>query len=129
MEKTDWKRIGWLTAATLVLGAIIGAQAQLALAGLDFVLAALFAVLAVEQAGKAETIKVTGVDGSPEAVEELKREGSPFIGTATQNPGAMVEKAVAIASDMLNGKQPAEKTILIPSVLVTRDSVGQYPGW
>ena len=23
MEKTDWKRIGWLTAATLVLGAII----------------------------------------------------------------------------------------------------------
>ena len=31
------------------LGAIIGAQAQLALAGLDFVLAALFAVLTVEQ--------------------------------------------------------------------------------
>lgn len=31
------------------LGAMIGAQAQLALAGLDFVLAALFAVLAVEQ--------------------------------------------------------------------------------
>jgi 4-azaleucine resistance transporter AzlC len=31
------------------LGAIIGAQAQLALTGLDFVLAALFAVLTVEQ--------------------------------------------------------------------------------
>ena len=29
MEKTDWKRIGWLTAATLVLGAIIGACAGL----------------------------------------------------------------------------------------------------
>ena len=84
---------------------------------------------AVEQAGKSSSIIVTGVDGSPEGVAELKRKGSPFIGTATQNPGAMVEKAVAIASDMLNGKQPAEKTILIPSVLVTRDSVGQYPGW
>ena len=90
---------------------------------------ALGAVLAVEQAGKSSNIIVTGVDGSPEGVAELKRKGSPFIGTATQNPGAMVEKAVAIASDMLNGKQPAEKTILIPSVLVTRDSVGQYPGW
>lgn len=32
-----------------ILGAIIGAQAQVSLAGLDFVLAALFAVLAVEQ--------------------------------------------------------------------------------
>lgn len=32
---------------------------------------ALGAVLAVEQAGKAGAIKVTGVDGSPEAVEEL----------------------------------------------------------
>ncbi|WP_245754516.1 AzlC family ABC transporter permease [Candidatus Accumulibacter aalborgensis] len=32
-----------------VIGAVIGAQAQLALAGLDFVLAALFAVLTVEQ--------------------------------------------------------------------------------
>ena len=90
---------------------------------------ALGAVLAVEQAGKSSSIVVTGVDGSPEGVAELKRKDSPFIGTATQNPGAMVEKAVAIASDMLNGKQPAEKTILIPSVLVTRDSVGQYPGW
>ncbi len=90
---------------------------------------ALGAVLAVEQAGKSSNIIVNGVDGSPEGVAELKRKGSPFIGTATQNPGAMVEKAVAIASDMLNGKQPAEKTILIPSVLVTRDSVGQYPGW
>lgn len=39
---------------------------------------ALGAVLAVEQAGKAGAINVTGVDGSPEAVEELKRGGSPL---------------------------------------------------
>ena len=32
-----------------IMGAVIGAQAQVSLAGLDFVLAALFAVLAVEQ--------------------------------------------------------------------------------
>ena len=39
---------GWWVLGTL-LGAAIGAQAQIALAGLDFALAALFAVLAVEQ--------------------------------------------------------------------------------
>lgn len=39
---------GWWVLGTL-LGAVIGAQAQVALVGLDFALAALFAVLAVEQ--------------------------------------------------------------------------------
>ena len=41
MEKTDWKRIGWLTAATLVLGAIIGACAgllTLLLYGVEYVM-------------------------------------------------------------------------------------------
>jgi predicted branched-subunit amino acid permease len=37
----------WITGTTV--GAIIGAQAQVQLVGLDFALAALFAVLAVEQ--------------------------------------------------------------------------------
>lgn len=90
---------------------------------------ALGAVLAVEQADKASQIKVTGVDGSPEAVAELKREGSPFIGTATQNPGGMVQEAIRIAEGMAAGKAPAESTVLIESVLVTRDNVGQYAGW
>ena len=39
---------GWWVLGT-ALGALLGAQAQITLAGLDFVLAALFAVLAVEQ--------------------------------------------------------------------------------
>ena len=50
---------------------------------------ALGAVLAVEQAGKAGAIKVTGVDGSPEAVEELKRSGDPLAaGDAILAPAA-----------------------------------------
>ena len=74
-------------------------------------------------------IIVTGVDGSPEAVAELTREGSPFVGSATQNPGEMVRQAIKIAQDMVAGNPPAEKTILIESVLVTRDSVKDYAGW
>lgn len=90
---------------------------------------ALGAVLAVEQAGKASAIKVTGVDGSPEAVDELKRSGSPFIGTATQNPGEMVRQAIKLAQDIAANKPIASRTILIPSVLVSRDNVNSYAGW
>lgn len=90
---------------------------------------ALGAVLAVEQAGKSTQIKVTGVDGSPEAVQELNREGSPFIGTATQNPGEMVRQAVKAAVAITEGHALTETNVLIPSVLVTRDNVAEYPGW
>lgn len=90
---------------------------------------ALGAVLAVQQAHMSDKVKVTGVDGSPQGVDELKRPGSPFIGTATQNPAEMVRKAVQIAQDIIDNKPPKDTTILIPSELVTRDSVGQYKGW
>lgn len=91
--------------------------------------AALGAVLAVEQAGLTDQIIVTGVDGSPEGAAELLREGSPFVGTATQNPAEMVRQAVQVAQDIVAGQPPAETTILIPSELVTRDNVAEYPGW
>ncbi|PXY28363.1 LacI family transcriptional regulator [Prauserella muralis] len=90
---------------------------------------ALGAVLAVEQAGLSDRVKVTGVDGSPEAVAELKRKGSPFIGTATQDPAEMVRRGVRIAQDIVAGNPPKESTILIPSELVTRETVTEYPGW
>jgi ribose transport system substrate-binding protein len=90
---------------------------------------ALGAVLAVEQAGLNNQVKVSGVDGSPEGEAELKRPGSPFIGTATQDPAQMVQRAVEVAQDIVEGNPPAKKTILIPSELVTRDNVDEYPGW
>lgn len=90
---------------------------------------ALGAVLAVEQAGKNGQVIVTGVDGSPEAVAELQRSGSPFIGTATQAPGEMVRTAIDLAQKLVAGEKLAEDHVLIPSELVTRDSVGAYAGW
>lgn len=90
---------------------------------------ALGAVLAVEQAGKTDSIIVTGVDGSPEGVDELKRDGSPFVGTATQNPAEMVREAVRIAQGIAEGEPVSETIVLIPSVLVTRDTVNEYEGW
>ena len=48
MAKVAALNHGWWILGT-IFGAVIGAQAQITLAGLDFVLAALFAVLTVEQ--------------------------------------------------------------------------------
>lgn len=90
---------------------------------------ALGAVLAVQQAGRADEIQVVGIDGSPSAVEELNKEGSPFIATATQNPAEMVRQAVAIAQQIVDGEDLEETTVLIPSVIVTRDNVDEYEGW
>ncbi|MDK8803548.1 ABC transporter substrate-binding protein [Dermabacter hominis] len=90
---------------------------------------ALGAVLAVEQAGLTDQVIVTGIDGSPEGVEELKRPGSPFIGFATQNPAEMVRQGVLAAQDIIAGKPPADPTILIPSELYTRDDIDTYEGW
>ena len=90
---------------------------------------ALGAALAVEQAGRTDEIIVTGIDGSPEGVDELKRAGSPFVGTSTQNPGEMVKQAVAYAQKVAKGDTPKKSTILIPSVMVTRENVNDYKGW
>jgi len=90
---------------------------------------ALGAVLAVQQNKMSDKVKVTGVDGSPQAVAELKTPGSPFIGTSTQSPAEMVRQAVAIAQQIAKGETPAESHVLIPSVLVTRDTVNSYTGW
>jgi ribose transport system substrate-binding protein len=41
----------------------------------------------------------------------------------------MVRRAVEVAQGIVDGNPPAETTILIPSELVTRDTVDEYAGW
>ena len=55
---------GWWVLGTL-LGAVIGAQAQISLLGLDFALAALFAVLAVEQWRSADSAALRSPSRKP----------------------------------------------------------------
>ncbi|WP_220149993.1 ABC transporter substrate-binding protein [Acidipropionibacterium virtanenii] len=90
---------------------------------------ALGAVLAVEQAGLQDRIIVTGIDGSPEGVAELKRKNTPFIGFATQNPAEMVRQGVKAAQGIIEGHPPKSPKILIPSKLYTRETINTYPGW
>jgi ribose transport system substrate-binding protein len=84
--------------------------------------------LAAQKAGRNEFF-IVGVDGSPEAVEALKRKQSLFEATSAQDPYVMAQKAVEVGYDVLQGKKPEEETILIPVKLITRDNVGDYTGW
>jgi ribose transport system substrate-binding protein len=84
--------------------------------------------LAAQQARRTEFF-IVGVDGSPQAVEALRRKQSLFEATSAQDPYLMAQKAVEAGYGVLQGKKPEKETILIPVKLITRDNVGDYTGW
>ena len=84
--------------------------------------------LAAKQANRSEFF-IVGVDGSPDAAAILKAKQGLFEASPAQDPFAMAQKAVEVGYDIMQGKKPAETTILIPVKLITRDNVNEYTGW
>jgi ribose transport system substrate-binding protein len=89
---------------------------------------AIGADLAAKQLNRTDLI-ITSVDGAPDIEGALKQPGNLIQASAAQDPFAMAQKAVDVGYDILQGKQPAQTTILIPAELITRDNVAQYKGW
>jgi ribose transport system substrate-binding protein len=73
-------------------------------------------------------ITIVSVDGAPDIVSALKG-NTQVQASASQDPYEMGKLAVKTGYDIMNGKKPAEPMILMQPKLVTRDNVGQYPGW
>ena len=85
--------------------------------------------LAAKQMGRSNFI-ITSVDGAPDIENALKDANFVQIkASASQDPFIMARKAVQVGSDIMNGKKPADPVTLLPSVLVTRDTVKDYKGW
>jgi ribose transport system substrate-binding protein len=84
--------------------------------------------LAAQKAGQTSLL-IVGVDGSPEAVETLKKKGSLFDATSAQDPYLMAQKAVEAGYAVFQGQKPQQETILIPVRLISRDNVSDYTGW
>jgi ribose transport system substrate-binding protein len=84
--------------------------------------------LAAKQANRSEFF-IVGVDGSPDAAAILKAKQGLFEASPAQDPFAMAQKAVEVGYDIMQGKKPAETTILIPVKLITRDNVNEFTGW
>jgi ribose transport system substrate-binding protein len=90
---------------------------------------AIGAELAIRQASRGDVRLITSVDGAPDAQEALKNKKGLFAETAAQNPYKMAADAVQVGYDIMNGKTPAQPTILLPTPAVTKDTVSTYAGW
>lgn len=73
-------------------------------------------------------IVITSVDGAPDIVGALKGK-TQIQASASQDPYSMGKLAVETGRDILAGKKPESPMILMQPKLVTRDNVGEYPGW
>ena len=84
--------------------------------------------LAVKQFGRRDLF-ITSVDGSPDVNAALKSGSSSIEASASQNPFVIGQQAVEIGNDIMNGKKPKSRVVLVPSKLVTKANVSSYKGW
>ena len=89
---------------------------------------AIGAELAAKQLNRGEMI-IAGVDGSPDFVTALKREGSRLVSSSAQDPYGMAKMAAEKAVALMHGVKPEPATILLDTKLVTKENVDTYPGW
>jgi ribose transport system substrate-binding protein len=85
--------------------------------------AGLGAAQAIWEADLQDYIKITGVDGDPEAYKEMRKPGSPFVATLAQDPETIARTVVDKVFELLNGKTLADRHIYIPGILITQDNI------
>jgi ribose transport system substrate-binding protein len=88
---------------------------------------AIGADLAAKQLGRTDLF-ITSVDGAPDIEEALKSE-TLIEASSAQDPYKMAQMAVEVGYQIMQGTEPEQDTILIPSDLITRENVDQYKGW
>lgn len=89
---------------------------------------AIGADLAARQARR-DDFFIVGVDGAPDAEVALREENNLFVATPAQDPYTMATTAVEVGTEIMQGGEPEQETILIPVELITRDNVENYQGW
>lgn len=85
------------------------------------------AAQAIREAGRTRDIKVVGIDGDPNAYEEMKKADSPYIATIAQDPDTIARTAVRKIFEILKGNKGAAGHYYIPGILVTREDVLANP--
>ncbi|MEZ2128748.1 MULTISPECIES: ABC transporter substrate-binding protein [unclassified Sinorhizobium] len=86
------------------------------------------AELAAKQLNRNEFF-ITAVDGAPDIEKALASGNSMIKASASQDPYVMAGQALQMGVDVLNGKKPAETTVLLDPKLITADNVKDYKGW
>ncbi|MBD0415102.1 ABC transporter substrate-binding protein [Oryzicola mucosus] len=86
------------------------------------------AELAAKQLNRSEFF-ITAVDGAPDIEKSLASGTSMIKASASQDPYTMAGQALQLGVDVLNGKKPAEATVLLDPQLITAENVKDYKGW
>lgn len=85
------------------------------------------AAQAIREAGLQDQIAVVGIDGDPQAYDEMRKPGSPFKATVAQDPDTMARIAVRIVFKLLNGEEVPRRHVYISAKLVTIENLPE-PG-
>ncbi|WP_431801057.1 substrate-binding domain-containing protein [Halobacillus andaensis] len=89
---------------------------------------AIGAEIAQHQAEREDEFYIVGVDGSPDVIEAMSKEGSTIAGTSAQHPDEMVKEAMDVGLQVLDGEE-VEEIVKIPVDLITQDNLDSYEGW
>lgn len=90
---------------------------------------AIGAELAVKQAARSDVKLIASVDGAPDAEVALKDKSSLFAVSTAQNPYKMASVAVQMGYELMQGKKPAQTTVLLATPPITKANVASYKGW
>ena len=89
---------------------------------------AIGAELAAKQFNRGEMI-IGGVDGSPDFVDALQKEGTLLVASASQDPYGMSKQAAELGLKVMAGETLPETEILLETELVTRDNAAGWTPW
>lgn len=89
---------------------------------------AIGAQLAARQFNRTDMI-IGGVDGSPDFVEALQKEGTLLVASASQDPYDMAWQAAELGLKLMAGETLADTEMLLQTRLVTRDNAADWQGW
>ncbi len=89
---------------------------------------AIGAELAAKQLKRNEMI-IGGVDGSPDFLEAMQKDGSMLVATASQDPYHMSWQAADLGLKVMNGEPAPEGEVLLETELVTKDNAAGWVAW
>jgi ribose transport system substrate-binding protein len=83
---------------------------------------------AARQAGRKEFF-IVSVDGAPKAKARMREADSLIVATVAQMPDLLAQKAVESGYDLIRKRPLPNRTVMIPAVLLTRESAPEVGGW
>lgn len=83
---------------------------------------------AARQAGRKEFF-IVGIDGAPKAKARMREADSLIVATVAQMPDLLAQKAIEAGYTLLRQKPLSQPVVMIPGVLLTRESPLDVGGW